>query len=82
MYVVISVLYSSNIYNSVASYVAMVHTSALTITVCISMATYLDAILLNMFVMAVIETNLQFDILREYVLGLTVSNREKHLEDF
>ena len=56
----------------------MVHTSVLTITVCISMATYLDAILLNMFVMTVIETNLQFDILRECVLGLTVSNRGKH----
>ena len=78
MYVVISVLYSSNIYNSVAWYVAMVHPSVLTITVCISMATYLDAILLNMFVMTVIETNLQFDILRECVLGLTVSNRGKH----
>ena len=60
----------------------MVHTSALTITICISMATCLDAILLNMFVMAVIGTNLQFDIFREYVLGLTISNRGKHLEDF
>ena len=47
MYVAISVLYSSNIYNSVAWYVATVHTSALTITVFISMATYLDAILLT-----------------------------------
>ena len=44
------------------------------------MVTYLDAILLNMFVMAVIETNSQSDILSEYTLGLTVSNRGRYLE--
>ena len=44
------------------------------------MITYLDVILLNMFVVAVVGTNSQSDILSEYAWGLTVSNRRRYLE--
>ena len=44
------------------------------------MATYLDAILLNTFVMAVVETNSRSDILSKYARGLTISNRRRYLE--